>query len=118
MTPYAMLGSNIGTHEAASLSSRLSAWHDAMVAHERRLRAGRTDDTCGDECPHADARTLWSEALQAFGERAQELTFLRSRAADDSRRYRSVDVHPPAYAQAADAPARRRRAPAASRHHA
>ena len=118
MTPYAILGSNIGTHEAASLSSRLSAWHDAMVAHERRLRAGRTDDTCGDECPHADARTLWSEALQAFGDRAQELTFLRSRAADDSRRYRSVDVHPPAYAQAADASPRRRRTSVSSAHHA
>ena len=90
MTPYAMLGSNIGTHEAASLSSRLSAWHDAMVAHERRLRAGRTDDTCGDECPHADARALWSEALQAFGDRAQELTFLRSRALGVGAAHRKI----------------------------
>ena len=118
MTPYAMLGSHIGTHEAASLSSRLSAWHDAMVAHERRLRAGLTDDVCHDECPHAEARALWSEALQAFGSRAQELTFLRSRADDDSRRHRSGNVHPPAYAQAADAPPRRRPAPASSPHHA
>lgn len=86
MNLYAMLGSAIGTSEGASLGSRLSAWHDAMVAHERRLRIGRTDDPCDDECPHAEARALWSEALAAFGPRAQELAFLRSRANAGSRR--------------------------------
>jgi hypothetical protein len=80
MNPYVMLGSRLGTNEATALSARLSAWHDAMVAHERRLRTGRTDDSCDDECPHADARALWSEAVATFGPRAQELTFLRSRA--------------------------------------
>ena len=80
MNPYVMLGSGIGTSEAASLSARLAAWHDAMVAHERRLRTGRTADTCDDECPHVEARTLWAEALATFGTRASELTFLRSRA--------------------------------------
>ncbi len=80
MNPYAMLGSAIGTNEAASLTARLSAWHDAMVAHERRLRAGTTDDVCDDECPHAEARALWSEAVETFGTRARELAFLRSRA--------------------------------------
>jgi hypothetical protein len=35
---------------------------------------------CDEECPHAEARALWIEALEVFGERAQELTFLRSRA--------------------------------------
>lgn len=63
------------------LSVRLSAWHDAMVMHERRLRLGSAGATCHDECPHAEARSLWAEALVTFGERAQELTFLRSRAA-------------------------------------
>jgi hypothetical protein len=80
MNPYLILGSGLGTNEAHSLSARLSTWHDAMVAHERRLRAGRTSDVCDDECAHAEARALWSEATAAFGPRAHELTFLRSRA--------------------------------------
>src|SRR5688572_13484930 len=81
-----MLGSGFGKNEEASLSARMSAWHDAMVAHERRLRTGRTSDVCNDECPHAEARLLWSEALATFGPRAHELTFLRSRAKESARR--------------------------------
>jgi hypothetical protein len=84
MNPYSMLGSGDGAGVAASLSARLASWHDAMVAHERRLRAGRGADVCDEECPHADARILWVEALAVFGERAHELTFLRSRAAAQS----------------------------------
>jgi len=80
MNPYISLGSGIGTPEAVSLAERLAAWHDSMVAHERRLRFGRTGDVCDDECPHVEARTLWVEALAAFGDRAHELSFLRSRA--------------------------------------
>lgn len=96
MNPYTRLGSAAGTTEAASLSARLSGWHDAMVAHERRIRAARTDDVCDDECPHAEARVLWSEAIATFGGRADELTFLRSRANEVSRRSRgggTVRVH-------------------------
>jgi hypothetical protein len=84
MSPYAILGSSVGTAEAAALCVRLIAWHDAMVAHERRLRTGRTTDACDDECPHDEARTLWIEALATLGPRASELTFLRSRAHDAS----------------------------------
>jgi hypothetical protein len=80
MNPYVMLGSFFATNGATALSARLSAWHDAMVAHERRLRARGTGDSCDDECPHAEARALWSEAVGTFGSRAHELTFLRSRA--------------------------------------
>jgi hypothetical protein len=80
MNPYTMLGSGFGTTEAASLSARLSTWHDAMVAHERRLRAGTASDLCDDECPHVEARALWSEAVATFGPRAHDLRFLRSRA--------------------------------------
>jgi hypothetical protein len=86
MNPYVMLGSGIGTSEASSLSGRLAAWHDAMVAHERRLRTGRTADMCDEECPHVEARALWAEALATFGPRANELAFLRSRAIGASRR--------------------------------
>jgi len=80
MSPYAMLGSSVGKAEAASLCVRLTAWHDTMVAHERRLRTGRTTDACDDECPHSEARALWTEALATLGSRAGELMFLRSRA--------------------------------------
>ena len=80
MNPYAIVGSGIGTPEAASLRARLMAWHDAMVAHERRLRSAQTTDVCDDECPHVDARTLWAETTALLGARANELTFLRSRA--------------------------------------
>ena len=91
MNPYRILSSGLGTSEATTLSARLSAWHDAMVAHERRLRAGATSDACDDECPHAEARALWSEAVAIFAESAEELTFLRSRAQD---RRRSVRMTP------------------------
>ena len=80
MNPYSLVGSGNGTQEAAALSARLTTWHDAMVAHERSIRAG-SEESCDEECPHADARTLWAEALDVFGNRAQELTFLRSRGA-------------------------------------
>jgi hypothetical protein len=82
MNVYTIVSSSTGTTDALALSARLSAWHDSMVAHERRLRAGRTGDRCHEECPHAEARDLWSEAVATFGERAEELTFLRSRAED------------------------------------
>jgi len=41
MNPYAMLASGSGDSTSSALAARLAAWHDAMVAHERRLRAGR-----------------------------------------------------------------------------
>ena len=80
MNLYTMVASGNGTPEAEALSGRLETWHDAMVAHERKIRAGRADAACDEECPHAEARTLWIEALEVFGDRAQELTFLRARA--------------------------------------
>jgi hypothetical protein len=85
MNPYAMLASGNATSTSSALAARLAAWHDAMVAHERRLRTGRTGDVCDDECPHVEARPLWAEALAAFGERARELSFLRSRATNNAQ---------------------------------
>lgn len=85
MNPYVILSSGVDSNEAMSLSARLSVWHDAMVAHERRLRTGTARDLCDDECPHAEAPVLWSEAVATFGARAQELTFLRSRAHESRR---------------------------------
>ena len=80
MNPYTLIGSGLRAADSASLSQRLAAWHDAMVAHERRLRAGRHGDECQDDCAHDQARALWAEAVRTFGERAQELSFLHSRA--------------------------------------
>jgi hypothetical protein len=102
MNPYVMLGSGLGTNDATALSARLSAWHDAMVAHERRLRTGRTDDSCDDECPHAEARALWFEAVATFGPRAQELTFLRSRANASVRRSHAGPAATEPMSEAAD----------------
>ena len=84
MNPYGVVSSGIGTVEAESLRGRLMAWHDAMVAHERRLRSGQSTDVCNDECPHVEARTLWAETAAMLGARANSLTFLRSRALGSS----------------------------------
>ena len=80
MNPYMVIGSQVGTADAVSLAQRLEVWHDAMVTHERLMRGSRTGDLCDEDCAHSDARSLWAEALIAFGERAHELSFLRSRA--------------------------------------
>jgi hypothetical protein len=80
MNPYAIVGPGVGTTEAASLRARLMAWHDAMVAHERRLRSPQAAARCDDECPHVEARALWAEVSAVLGPRASGLTFLRSRA--------------------------------------
>jgi hypothetical protein len=85
MNPYVAMASSVGTTEAVSLSDRLAAWHDAMVAHERRLRTSPAVDECDEECPHAEARMLWSDAVAVFGPRARELTFLRTRATREAR---------------------------------
>ena len=84
MNLYTMVGSGVGSLEATALGKRLAAWHDAMVAHERKIRAGRTEEVCDEECPHAAAQPLWVEAMEIFGDRAQELRFLRSRATASS----------------------------------
>jgi hypothetical protein len=83
MNPYAIVSSDVAGAETASLRARLMAWHDAMVAHERRLRPGHITDACDDECPHVEARALWTEVSAVPGSRVNELTFLRSRALGD-----------------------------------
>ena len=102
MNPYLMLGSGLDANEATALSARLSAWHDAMVAHERRLRTGRTSDACDDECPHAQATVLWSEAVATFGSRAHDLRFLRSRATGTASRSRGGATAREPMSEAAD----------------
>jgi hypothetical protein len=82
MNPYKSLGSAIGTRTALDLAQRLSAWHDAMVVHQRRAGSPGSDG-CDGECPHSEAPLLWLEALDVYGERAHELGFLRTHADAD-----------------------------------
>ena len=103
MNPYTLIGSKLGTMEAASLSQRLTAWHDGMVAHERGLRAGRPGASCDDECAHGQARALWVEAVTTFGERAHELSFLRSRADEQAVDQALADSFPASKSGAVDA---------------
>jgi hypothetical protein len=77
MNLYAALESIKPPSDVAPLRTRLAAWHDEMVEHQRRLRVGRGLESCDEECPHAEARVLWEEALAMFGRRAHELAFLR-----------------------------------------
>jgi len=86
MNPYAIAAIAADTPEAATLSARLVAWHDEMVAHERRLRSNPDANLCGDECPHAEANALWVEASAVLGAKVSDLTFLRSRALGASTR--------------------------------
>src|SRR5689334_11183291 len=106
MNPYRTLSAGRATHEATALSARLSAWHDAMVAHERRLRSNVSTDACDDECPHAEAKALWSEAVVTFGPSAKELIFLRSRAQaprrSPGRPFSAAGPEAPGYGSARD----------------
>lgn len=79
MNPYTQIRLAQRTPEAATLFERLTTWHDEMIAHERQLRAARAA-SCHEDCPHVEARELWAEALDALGDSARALSFLRSRA--------------------------------------
>jgi hypothetical protein len=87
MNVYRRLGYANGTPEALHLADRLAAWHDAMVAHERRAGS-----RCDDQCPHADARILWREAIEQFGSAADELRFLARRATEPASRSRRLEA--------------------------
>ncbi len=76
MNVYKSVGYSVGTREALALAARLSAWHDAMVAHQRPSDTGRIT-RCDVDCPHAEARSLWDEAVEVFGEGTRQLGFLR-----------------------------------------
>ena len=75
MNPYAML--TPAGHEARrrQLVDELQHWHDEMVMHQRIVRLG--EDSCSDDCPHAEGRRLWRDAKEILGPEADRLTFLR-----------------------------------------
>jgi hypothetical protein len=86
MNPYVTLGSSSGTTNGRRLAARLTEWHDAMVEHERHLQSRRAHARCNDDCPHDEAKWLWSEALDVFGPRAHELQYLRDKGQSASTR--------------------------------
>jgi hypothetical protein len=92
MNVYRSIGYAVGTPEALALAARLSAWHDAMVAHQRPTDTVRVT-RCDDDCPHAEARSLWQEAVDMFGGAAEQMGFLR--------RHGGATRHSPAYTRAA-----------------
>ena len=77
MHTYWHLGDQVGTNEARELAKQLVAWHDAMVRHLRVVNR-RSGVACSEDCPHERAALLWSTAQAVFGERSDDLTFLRS----------------------------------------
>ena len=98
MNVYKSIGHAVGTPEALALAARLSAWHDAMVAHQRPADTGRVT-RCDDDCPHAEARSLWREAVDLFGGYAEQMGFLR--------RHGAAAHHVPSYAHDIPGDARR-----------
>jgi hypothetical protein len=82
---YRQVAYRVGTNEAIALAHELSAWHDAMVSHQRTLaRLGFSQHACADwdECAHGLARDLWTRASDVLGANAFTLTFLRECAGD------------------------------------
>lgn len=77
MSLYKSVATAVGTREALDLAERLAVWHDAMVVHRRRA-GDHADSSCDGDCPHEQAESLWGEALEVYGERAQAFAFLRS----------------------------------------
>ena len=76
MNLYRVIGDAIATLEARDLAERLVSWHDSMVKHLRvvTLRGG----SCDEGCPHEEARLLWAEAMDVFGDDAGRLAFLQA----------------------------------------
>lgn len=100
MNVYKSIGYAVGTPEALALAARLSAWHDAMVAHQRPADTARVT-RCDDDCPHAEATSLWREAVDVFGNYAEKMRFLR--------RHGFTSQHLPSYARDIAGDARRLR---------
>jgi hypothetical protein len=91
MHVYQSIAVRVGTRAACELAPRLAAWHDAMVIHQRRAATDK-DSACAPDCPHDEARSLWLEALEAYGDDAHQLGFLRTHGALDIPSLRSASA--------------------------
>jgi hypothetical protein len=80
MHVYQSIAVRVGTRAGFALAPRLAAWHDAMVMHQRRVATAR-ESACAPDCAHDEARSLWLEALEAYGDDAHQLGFLRMHGA-------------------------------------
>lgn len=80
MSHYHAVANRVGSPDARELAPQLSSWHDRMVAHDRLTRALR--QSCDDGCPHEESIELWQAARRVLGKVADDLTFLRTTAAD------------------------------------
>jgi hypothetical protein len=80
MHHYRRIATQVGTPEAFDLAERIASWHDAMVTHERVIRASGEGCEELDPCPHVEADELWLQARTIFGTAADGFVFLRSRA--------------------------------------
>jgi hypothetical protein len=84
---YRRVAHRVGSSESLALAQELTTWHNAMVSHQRTLaRLGLPANACAqkDDCAHGLARELWRQAREVFGEHANDLTFLRQCADQDS----------------------------------
>ena len=78
---YRAFANRVGTSDALAFAHNLQHWHDAMELHRESLtRLGFAPDGHPEweDCPHAEARRLWHEALRVLGSRAGELEFLHA----------------------------------------
>jgi hypothetical protein len=88
MNIYRSIAHMVGTADALALSEQLSAWHDAMVAHQRPADTLGSSE-CDPECPHAMAKSLWQNAIDVLGHHAARLTFLQRHGCQPARRLAS-----------------------------
>jgi hypothetical protein len=77
---YQAIANRVGSADALELGHRLSSWHDRMVAHERLARS--SPRRCHETCPHAESIELWQGAVEVLGDVAENLTFLKTMAAN------------------------------------
>ena len=80
MSHYQAIAHRVGSTGALELGHRLSSWHDRMVAHERLARS--SPRRCHETCPHSESIELWEGALEVLGDAAENLTFLKTMAAN------------------------------------
>jgi hypothetical protein len=77
---YQAIANRVGSTDALELGHRLASWHDRMVAHARLARS--SPRRCHETCPHAESIELWRGAVEVLGDVAENLTFLKTMAAN------------------------------------
>lgn len=84
VTPYRTTLNALGTDEALRLADDLEHWEGPMRTHRDTVaRLGFAPDghPGWTDCPHAEARRLWTRAVGQLGDRARSFAFLQQCAA-------------------------------------